>query len=156
MTTDITWQVGTLDDLSPRLVHDLFKLRVDAFVVEQRCAYAELDGRDPACIHIVGFLIPSQLVACCRIVPPEEDGIPHIGRIVIHPDQRGRGLGHQMLHKAIAVTQAHYGATPIALAAQSQLEQFYADHGFTRTGPDYDWDGIPHVDMVLAAHHGIP
>ena len=33
-------------DLSPAELYGLLRLRVDVFVVEQRCAYAELDGRD--------------------------------------------------------------------------------------------------------------
>jgi ElaA protein len=156
MTMDITWQIGTLDELAPRALHDLFKLRVDTFVVEQRCAYTELDGRDPDCIHLLGYGPPAQLIACCRIVPPGEDGIPHIGRIVIRTDHRSQGLGHEVLRKALSVTRAQYGASPIGLAAQSQLERFYASHGFVRVGPDYDWDGIPHVDMVRAADHRSP
>ena len=35
------------DDLDVQTFHDLVRLRVDVFVVEQRAAYAELDGRDP-------------------------------------------------------------------------------------------------------------
>ena len=41
---DATW--CCLDDLSPARIHALFRLRVAIFVVEQACAYAEIDGRD--------------------------------------------------------------------------------------------------------------
>ena len=33
-------------DLSASELYGLLRLRVDVFVVEQRCPYAELDGRD--------------------------------------------------------------------------------------------------------------
>lgn len=33
-------------DLSNNTLYDLLKLRVEVFVVEQACAYPELDGRD--------------------------------------------------------------------------------------------------------------
>ena len=33
-------------ELTTRQFHDLVRLRVDVFVVEQECAYGELDGRD--------------------------------------------------------------------------------------------------------------
>ena len=33
-------------ELSARELHDIVRLRCDVFVVEQRCPYPELDGRD--------------------------------------------------------------------------------------------------------------
>ena len=41
--------------LTPEELYGLLRLRVDVFVVEQRCAYAELDGRDldPGTTHLV-------------------------------------------------------------------------------------------------------
>lgn len=142
-----SWCTVPFDELSVRTLHDLLKLRVDAFVVEQRCAYAEIDGRDTDCTHVLAF-DGTQLVACCRIVPPGGDGMPHIGRLVVHPDHRGHGIAHRLMEHALKACGEQYGPTPVALAAQHQLEAFYAQHGFKSTGPVYDWDGIPHVDMV--------
>ena len=34
------------DELSPAVLYAILRLRTDVFVVEQRCAYPELDGRD--------------------------------------------------------------------------------------------------------------
>lgn len=145
---ELNWVQARLEELAPRQVHDLFRLRVDTFVVEQRCAYPELDGKDPECMHLLASDRNGRLIACCRIVPPDGDGMPHIGRVVVHPAARGRGVAHELIHRALEVVGSLYGHTRCALAAQSQLEAFYAKHGFVRTGPDYDWDGIPHVDMV--------
>src|SRR5262249_1999518 len=41
-------------DLDTMTLYRLLKLRVDVFVVEQECAYPELDGRDiePATVHL--------------------------------------------------------------------------------------------------------
>ena len=39
-------RAARLRDLDPTTLHDLLRLRVDVFVVEQECAYPELDGRD--------------------------------------------------------------------------------------------------------------
>ncbi|MEZ4756980.1 MAG: GNAT family N-acetyltransferase [Flavobacteriales bacterium] len=145
---ELTWILARLEELTPSQVHDLFRLRVDTFVVEQRCAYPELDGRDPDCTHLLAMDPDGRLVACGRIVPPADDGMPHLGRIVVHPAMRGHGIAHELMRKALEAVGAIYGHTRCALAAQSQLEAFYAEHGFVRSGPDYDWDGIPHVDMI--------
>ena len=44
----------SFDELDAPTLHDILRLRVDVFVVEQACAYPELDGRDvePATRHI--------------------------------------------------------------------------------------------------------
>lgn len=51
---NLTWKIEKLDQLSPKEVHDMLKIRVDVFVVEQECAYPELDGKDPDCWHVLG------------------------------------------------------------------------------------------------------
>jgi ElaA protein len=145
---ELNWIQARIHELSPMQVHDLFRLRVDTFVVEQQCAYPEVDGRDPDCVHLLATDSQGRIVACCRIVPPGSDGMPHIGRVVVHPDVRGHGIAHELIRRALSAVGSTHGTTPCALAAQSQLERFYEAHGFRRTGADYDWDGIPHVDMV--------
>jgi ElaA protein len=52
---DGTVQVTRGPDLTTAALHGLLRLRVDVFVVEQRCAYAELDGRDldAGTVHLV-------------------------------------------------------------------------------------------------------
>jgi ElaA protein len=147
---ELIWTQARIEELSPMQVHDLFRLRVDTFVVEQQCAYPELDGRDPECVHLLATTREGRIVACCRIVPPGADGMPHIGRVVVHPDARGQGIAHELMQRALGAISSIYGNTACALAAQSQLERFYEAHGFRRAGADYDWDGIPHVDMVRA------
>jgi ElaA protein len=150
---NITWTRAALDELTPRQVHDLLKLRVDVFVVEQRCAYPEVDGRDPDAVHVLGH-VDGTLVACCRVLPPGEDDLPHIGRVVVHPEHRGRGLARVLMLEGLSVLHERYGNVRSAVAAQSHLEAFYGSLGYVRVGPDYDWDGIPHVDMVLSSPGG--
>ncbi len=144
----IRWSVLTFEDLDTHALHDVLRLRTDVFVVEQRCAYPEVDGRDPDALHVLGHDPHGGLVAYARILPPGEDGHPHIGRVVVHAGHRGQGLAHELMDRTLQATRDHHGAVPVALAAQTYLEGFYQRHGFTRQGPDYDWDGIPHVDML--------
>ena len=52
--TNSAVRVATFDELDTRTLYALLKLRVDVFVVEQKCAYPELDDRDqePGTRHI--------------------------------------------------------------------------------------------------------
>lgn len=144
----ITWTTKPFAELTGTEVHDVLRLRVDIFVIEQRCIYPEIDGQDPHALHILGHAAQGELAAYARILPLQADGLPHLGRFVVHPQYRGLGLGHTLIEVALAEAQRWTGISAAALAAQTHLEALYAQHGFQRTGADYDWDGIPHVDMV--------
>ena len=78
-----TWDVTQLNGMDALLLHDVLRLRVDVFVVEQQCAYAELDGLDAEATHVVGRTAEGGLVAYCRILPPQDGGMPHIGHSTV-------------------------------------------------------------------------
>ncbi|MEO8590856.1 MAG: GNAT family N-acetyltransferase [Flavobacteriales bacterium] len=145
---NMDWKTRPFDALTLRDLHDVMRLRVDVFVVEQRCAYAEIDGRDPEALHILGRSEEGDLIAYARILPPDEHGPPHIGRVIVHADHRRHGLARTLMTIALEALQRGYGSRRSALAAQAHLERFYGGFGFVRQGPDYPWDGIPHVDML--------
>lgn len=144
---DIQWTVHGPGELSAELLHDILRLRVDVFVVEQQCAYAEVDGQDLAALHIVARDGGGTLAAYARILPGVGGGLPHIGRVVVRKEHRGRGLGKELMQAAFNALRLRYGSARSAVAAQVYLLPFYAGLGYIRMGPDYLWDGIPHVDM---------
>ena len=148
---DLTWLVKHFDDLSGREVHDIMRLRVDVFVVEQRCVYPEVDGQDPVSTHVLGMARDGTLVAYARIIPPHGDQPPHIGRVIVDPAFRGAHIGRLLMHRALKAVEEIHGSRRSALAAQAYLVDFYGSFGYTRTSDMYLWDGIPHVDMVLDA-----
>ena len=43
-------------ELNPTVLHDIYALRSEVFVVEQNCIYQDIDGKDKEAIHIVGRL----------------------------------------------------------------------------------------------------
>lgn len=145
----LTWTVKPFTTLTLHELHDLLRLRVDVFVVEQACAYEEIDGKDPGAMHVLGQAQDGSLLAYARILPPEADGLPHIGRVIVRAAARNHGLARTLMHVALDAVQERYGSRRSAVAAQAHLEKFYASFGYVRQGPDYPWDGIPHVDMVL-------
>ena len=147
----LSWHTDGFEGLRAIDLHAILKLRTDVFVVEQRCIYPELDGADPTALHVRGLAKDGSLVAYARILPPGADGMPHIGRVVVHPELRGHGFAHSLMEHVLESATKAFGTGPCALAAQCHLEGFYQRHGFQRIGPDYDLDGIPHVDMVRPA-----
>ncbi len=138
------WHERAFTELSVAELYAIIELRERVFVVEQRCVYLDADGRDPACRHVFATEAGS-IVAYARIVPA---GVAFpsiaIGRVVIAPASRGRGLARAVMARAIAAC----GPVPIELGAQAHLEAFYASLGFVRSGEVYVEDGIPHVDML--------
>jgi ElaA protein len=151
LSDHILWQVLEFRELALQQLHDLLRLRVDVFVVEQKCPYPEIDGQDAEALHVLGYK-GEELVAYARILPPHEDGLPHIGRVVIASSARGTGLGRAVMEHAIKAVEAYHGSRSNAVAAQAHLQRFYESLGYVRTSKEeYMWDDIPHVDMVLNA-----
>ncbi|MFU8850657.1 GNAT family N-acetyltransferase [Micromonospora sp. SL1-18] len=138
--------VASFAELDARTFHDLLRLRIDVFVVEQSCPYPELDGRDvePGTRHL-WLTRDGALVAYLRILA-DPDGVARIGRVVVAPAARGAGLAGRLMTDALALV----GGGPCALEAQTHLVDFYARHGFTVSGPGYLDDGIPHTPMLRA------
>ncbi|SFL10865.1 GNAT family N-acetyltransferase [Geodermatophilus ruber] len=129
-------------ELTPFELYALCRLRVDVFVVEQRCPYPELDGRDaePATVHL-WFEDDSGVLATIRVL--DEGERRTIGRVATAASARGRGLAGRLLEAGIELC----GDAPISLGAQAHLEGWYGTFGFRRSGPGYVEDGIPHVPM---------
>jgi ElaA protein len=139
----IPLHVASFADLDTRTLHDLLRLRIDVFVVEQECAYPEIDGRDlePGTRHL-WLARDGAPVAYLRILA-DPGGVARIGRVAVAKDARGDGHAGRLMREALTLV----GDRPCVLEAQSYLVGFYARHGFTVTGAEYIDDGIPHVPM---------
>lgn len=153
MQADGTVHRARGDALTPTALYGLLRLRVDVFVVEQRCAYAELDGRDldPTTVHLwtgaplSAVDVDASPTACLRLLT-EPDGTRRIGRVCVAAAHRGRGDARRLVAAALAVV----GDGPCVLDAQAHLTAFYDAFGFVPDGPGYDWDGVRHVPMRRA------
>ncbi|MFC6017101.1 GNAT family N-acetyltransferase [Plantactinospora solaniradicis] len=139
----IEFRVAGFADLDARTLHDLLKLRVDVFVVEQECAYPELDGRDvePGARHL--WLSRNGVPFAYLRLLSDPGGVERIGRVAVARADRGGGHAGRLMTEALAVV----GHRTCVLDAQTRLVDFYARYGFTPTGPEYVEDGIPHVPM---------
>ena len=147
----IDWRFARFDELSPREIHDLYRARAAVFVVEQGCAFQDLDGADPECWHLLGHE-GSELVAYARLVPPGvKFAEPSIGRVVTTQAARGTGRGRALMAEALARAEKLWPGRPIRIGAQHRLERFYEEFGFVTSSAPYDEDGILHVEMVRPA-----
>ncbi len=148
----LQWRAAALPDLPSAELFEAMRLRVDIFVVEQQCAYPELDDQDldPRTTHLMGRTDDGRLAAYCRVLPPGADGVPHIGRVLVAPEFRGLGLGRELMLHGIGIARK-FNATASAVAAQEHLRRFYESLGYRAVGQPYSMDGIPHLDMVRHA-----
>ena len=143
------WNTYHFDELTARKLYEFLKLRVDVFIVEQECPYPELDNLDQESIHMA-YTENGRTLAYARLVPGGvKYDLPSIGRVIVHPDARSRGLAKQLLEKSIDYILMEWKANEIQLQGQVYLKGFYESFGFVPMSEEYDEDGIPHVDMKL-------
>jgi ElaA protein len=144
---------ASFDALAPRTAYDVWRLRQQVFVVEQDCPYPDLDGRDlePATRHVVllddAHERESAVIGTLRVL--DDGDWARIGRVVVAPSARGRGLAAALMDEAMALC----GDREVRLDAQTGLTAFYEGYGFEVTGPEFDEDGVMHVPMRRAAQH---
>lgn len=134
-------------DLDAEDFYRMLRLRVDVFVVEQQCAYRELDGRDleETTRHFWIDSADGYVLGYLRLLE-ETDGLFRIGRVCTHGNARGMGLARKLMRAVLAEIRH----APAILAAQARTVEFYRGFGFVEDGAQYLVDGIPHVDMRLS------
>ena len=145
----IEWICKHHSDLGKEQLYAILKLRSEVFVVEQKCAYPDLDGQDLEgdTHHLMGWE-DDQLMAYLRLLDPEsQGGDVVIGRVVTAPAGRGKGLGHAMMEQALKQAEKHWPQVPIYLSAQAHLQGYYGRYGFVVVGEEYLEDDIPHIGM---------
>lgn len=144
------WELKRFDELSALEMFEYLKLRQSVFVVEQTCAYPDIDETDRKAHHLLGWEA-DKLAACARLIPA---GVtyeyPSIGRIATSEDFRGAGLGRELVAHSIELMREMYPGHQIKIGAQERLAAFYESFGFETVSDMYIEDDIPHIDMLLA------
>lgn len=147
------YSISRLLEMSAREIHELYKLRVDIFVHEQRTPYAEIDDADihPDTHHVLAWdakANPRVLVGCARISPAGE-GETLLGRIALTPSSRGTGRAPEMIDQALEFIAHTYPGNDVVLNAQAPLVGYYSQFGFEAEGELFDDAGVPHQPMRL-------
>jgi ElaA protein len=131
----------TLDEL-----YEILKIRAEVFVVEQNCAYQDLDDIDQDCYHVY-MLEEDKMVGYLRVIDKEKrlDEVS-LGRVISL--KRRCGVGTALMKAGIAVAKEKYGATKVKIGAQLYAKPFYEQVGFCQISGEYLEDGIPHIYMI--------
>lgn len=145
------WRLMAFEDLRVSQLYEALRLRSEVFVVEQQCIFNDMDGNDPKAMHLFGVQ-HGELQAYARcfeagVTFPEAS----FGRVLTRLSARGKGLGHGLIEQAISAISQVWGPQAIRIGAQTQLADFYAQHGFVDTGTRYLEDGISHLEMLRPA-----
>ncbi len=145
----LEWRFLRFDSLSTVELYEMLQLRSEVFVVEQSCAFQDMDGADQQALHLLGTDSAGHLQAYARCIPA---GLKFkeasIGRVITSAAMRGQGAGHVLMREAIERLHQAWGHQAIRISAQSRLADFYRQHGFEPSGQPYIEDGIPHIEML--------
>ncbi len=144
---EIRWTLQPFSAVSTTELYYILQLRSEVFVVEQNCAFQDLDNKDQSSFHFCGWK-QEQLVAYTRLLPP---GLAYencsIGRVVTSPIVRRQGVGRLLMQASILKCQELFHSDSIEIGAQLYLENFYESFQFKREGAIYLEDGIEHIHM---------
>jgi ElaA protein len=147
----IEWQWCSFDELSAQQLYAVLAAREAVFVVEQACAYQELDGLDLDARHLVGWS-NAEVAAYLRVLNPgTRFAEPSIGRVLTARSHRGTGIGRTLVAMSLDYLDHHFPAHAVRISAQTHLQPFYSSLGFAVVSGQYLEDGIPHVEMLRPA-----
>ncbi|WP_447893905.1 GNAT family N-acetyltransferase [Vreelandella sp. GE22] len=149
MSLEFNW--SRFNELDVRAFYTIARAREAVFVVEQACAYQEIDALDPLAWHLRAT-VEGELAAYIRLVGPgDKFAEPSIGRVMTVQAYRGREYGRALMVEAIRFTEQMFPGQGIRIGAQVYLTAFYESLGFAPVGAPFDEDGIPHIEMVKPA-----
>lgn len=151
----LTWKFSPFGELSAKELYEILRLRQQVFIVEQQCVYQDCDGQDLDAHHLRGYhkvANEDKPVAYLRIIfPSAGKNFSSIGRVVIHPDFRGKGLARELMSHALKVIEEINPKQDISISAQQYLVKFYQSLNFHLSSDGYMEDGIPHIQMIRSA-----
>ena len=139
--------VKHFNELTASELHEIYKLRIAVFVVEQNCAYQDVDDADKAAYHL--YLKDEEgIQSYVRVLP---QGALHetasIGRVI--SIKRRCGLATQLLKSGIELAKEKFGARELTVGAQKYARGLYEKVGFVQCSEEYIEDGIVHIKMKL-------
>ena len=138
--------IKKFEQLTVEELHEIYKLRIAVFVVEQNCPYQDLDEIDKKAYHVY-MQENGKMVAYLRVIDKGErlDEVS-VGRVISL--KRRCGLGSALMQEGIRVAKEKFDAKKIKVGAQVYAKPFYEQAGFRQISEEYLEDGIPHIYMI--------
>ncbi len=134
-------------ELDTKELFEIYKARVNVFVVEQSCPYNEVDDTDLLSRHIFLANEEGKILSYLRLFFRDENCI-QIGRVL--SVERGKGFAKEVMEAALKRAEELNKTTPVQeiyLEAQIYAVGFYEKFGFGTFGEEFLEDGIPHIRM---------
>lgn len=147
----VRWEWHAFGTFTPRQLYAVLAARAAVFVVEQNCAYQDLDGHDASAEHLVAWS-GDAVAAYARTFAPGTPGThgaeASLGRVLTTAGFRGTRIGRELVARALARLDECHPTHGVRISAQQYLERFYRSFGFDIASEPYLEDGIPHVQML--------
>ena len=139
--------VKSFKELTKEELFQIFKLRVSVFIVEQNCAYQEIDEWDIVSHHVL-LKEDDEILGYLRILPPNTvfDSVS-LGRVIAV--KRRQGIGTKLVAEGIEAAKRLYQPKSITIEPQTYAKGLYEKLGFQQTSDEFLEDGIPHIQMKL-------
>lgn len=144
----ITWHIKQFEELTTRELYAILALRNQVFIVEQKNPFQDIDTMDLYAWHVWGEE-EGTMIAYLRLLPPGFNGYDtaSMGRVITAPAYRGKGLGNQLLSKALSFMDQK-GYEYIRNGALAYARPFYEKWGFAADSEEYEVDGVRHIHMI--------
>ena len=123
----MTWKIKRFNELTTTELFQIYQARVNVFIVEQECFYPDVDDKDLISIHVFNEQ-NGQIQAYGRIIPSQEKLM--FGRILTVKEQRGTGLGKELLTIILKTIDDSFPNQAVEIQAQAYLQKFYSQFGF--------------------------
>ncbi|WP_448631578.1 GNAT family N-acetyltransferase [Cellulomonas soli] len=116
----LTYHRAPTAQVDPLVLYRLLRLRVQVFVVEQHCAYEDLDGRDvePG-TELLWATDGDEVVSTVRVL--HDPTALRIGRVATAPAARSRGVAGELMRRAVERCTELDPTADIVLGAQAHL-----------------------------------
>ncbi len=59
-------------------------------------------------------------------------------------------MGYELMERVLVEARKLYPGQGNRISAQAHLKRFYSAFGYAQVSEEYDEDGIPHIEMLLA------
>ena len=119
-------------------------VRRSVFIDEQRVPEElEWDDADERAYHVLAMDDEGEPIGTGRLKLD-----CRIGRMAVVKGWRRRGVGAAILLALLELARKE-GCNVVRLHAQTHAIDFYAKHGFSAVGGEFDEAGIPHREMEL-------
>ncbi len=136
--------IKKFSELSTNELYEILKSRLEIFMLEQNIICQDLDDVDYVSTHYF-FTDNKRVVAYLRVFEGEEKDVIMLGRVLTLNHKKG--IGSELMTKAIEHIKAAADYKKISLHAQKSAIGFYEKLGFVTVSPEFLEEGVVHVTM---------